>query len=150
MIFLRRKLKLFFQLLIELLTNLQSLVKTHNRVVYPRVSLIFFFTVLRFLYFNRPWNEVNSRLRDNGKYYTEGWTSAFSVPEVSVISITSFNEWHEGTQIEPASDQPKQGDYAYLTYNPLQPDYYLDTTKNWSIKLEKRNSKVNSLGKFQA
>jgi hypothetical protein len=34
------------------------------------------------------------------------------------VTITSYNEWHEGTQIEAASADPKRrGRYRYLTYD---------------------------------
>ena len=43
------------------------------------------------------------------------------------IGITSFNEWHEGTQIEPAI--PFDSDvFEYIDYSPLAPDYYLTRT----------------------
>uniref|UniRef100_A0A8B9QH24 Glycoprotein endo-alpha-1,2-mannosidase n=2 Tax=Apteryx owenii TaxID=8824 RepID=A0A8B9QH24_APTOW len=49
----------------------------------------------------RPWNNHNTRNRVNGKYYETAFSAALLVrPEI--ISITSFNEWHEGTQIEKA------------------------------------------------
>ena len=49
----------------------------------------------------RPWNNHNTRNRVNGKYYETALQAALTVrPEI--VSITSFNEWHEGTQIEKA------------------------------------------------
>lgn len=49
----------------------------------------------------RPWNAAATQNRADGKYYDEGWQHALAThPEV--ISVTSWNEWHEGTQIEPA------------------------------------------------
>ena len=49
----------------------------------------------------RPWNTQNTRNRINGKYYETALNAALQA-HPSVISITSFNEWHEGTQIEKA------------------------------------------------
>ena len=49
----------------------------------------------------RPWNDHNSRDRDDGNYYTHMWTKALHA-QPHIISITSYNEWGEGTQIEPA------------------------------------------------
>ena len=44
--------------------------------------------------------------------------------------ITSFNEWHEGTQIEPAVRKQIPG-FTYLDYQPLSADYYLKRTADW-------------------
>ncbi|XP_049319289.1 glycoprotein endo-alpha-1,2-mannosidase [Astyanax mexicanus] len=67
----------------------------------------------------RPWNSQNTRNRLNGKYYETSLSAAVAtMPQV--ISITSFNEWHEGTQIETAI--PKTGGQtAYLDYLPHKP-----------------------------
>ncbi len=42
--------------------------------------------------------------RDDGIFYTRYWELArdFISPEFSMVSITSFNEWYEGTEIEPS------------------------------------------------
>jgi glycoprotein endo-alpha-1,2-mannosidase len=45
----------------------------------------------------RPWNRANARDRDAGRYYARSWKSALAV-DAAIISITSFNEWHEGMQ----------------------------------------------------
>ncbi len=77
----------------------------------------------------RPWNNVNTRDRQNGAYYDREFAAAIAV-RPPIIGITSFNEWHEGTQIEPAV--PKQiPDFKYLDYTPLAPEYYLDRTRYW-------------------
>jgi glycoprotein endo-alpha-1,2-mannosidase len=54
--------------------------------------------------------------RDNGSLYEKNWEWAIgSNPEW--ISITSFNEWHEGSQIEPASfAPPARSSFNYYTY----------------------------------
>ena len=46
----------------------------------------------------RPWNSENTRNRESGEYYARSWRHALS-QSPDIISITSFNEWHEGTQI---------------------------------------------------
>ncbi|CAD5205648.1 unnamed protein product [Bursaphelenchus okinawaensis] len=64
----------------------------------------------------RPWNGVNTRTRDGGKYYVEHFEAAHTA-KPDIVSITSFNEWHEGTQIEPAiSFTDKTNNYTYLEY----------------------------------
>lgn len=78
----------------------------------------------------RPWNNVNTRDRDDGKYYDRMFDAAIK-SNAKFIGITSFNEWHEGTQIEPAIpfDIPE---FDYLDYGSLGPDFYLDRTAYWA------------------
>ena len=49
----------------------------------------------------RPWNKHNERNRADGRYYENMWNKAIKA-KPDMISITSYNEWGEGTQIEPA------------------------------------------------
>lgn len=77
----------------------------------------------------RPWNAANTRHRRHGQYYDVAWRTALN-NHVNFISITSFNEWHEGTQIEPAQCKTLKG-YTYLDYEPEGPFYYLNLTRYW-------------------
>jgi len=71
----------------------------------------------------RPWNDMNTKDRQTGAYYKQGFEHAKRAG-VRFVSITSFNEWHEGTQIEAAS--VRQG---YLDYSDVGDDYsYLSMT----------------------
>ncbi|CAD5205649.1 unnamed protein product [Bursaphelenchus okinawaensis] len=75
----------------------------------------------------RPWNGVNTRARDGGKYYVEHFEAAHTA-KPDIVSITSFNEWHEGTQIEPAIPFTDKGnEYTYLQYEK-GPEMYLQLT----------------------
>lgn len=49
------------------------------------------------------------------------------------MGVTSFNEWHEGTQIEEAvpAAPDRDGVAAYLDYSPNAPDFYLARTARW-------------------
>ena len=77
----------------------------------------------------RPWNSKNTHARRKGLYYETAWRTALAAP-AKMVSITSFNEWHEGTQIEPAV--PKQcANYTYQDYQPHRPDHYLQLTLKW-------------------
>lgn len=81
----------------------------------------------------RPWNGVNTRDREAGAYYDRMWSAALgAAPEL--VGITSFNEWHEGTQIEPAVPKNIPG-FTYLDYQPLPADYYLSRTAHWVKRL---------------
>lgn len=74
----------------------------------------------------RPWNTPTIRDREEGSYYGRMFGAAIS-SGAPFIGITSFNEWHEGTQIEPAV--PFECDaFDYLDYSPLTPDWYLKKT----------------------
>ncbi|KAK4871456.1 hypothetical protein RN001_016447 [Aquatica leii] len=77
----------------------------------------------------RPWNSKTTRHRRHGQYYDVAWRTAIS-SGTKYVSITSFNEWHEGTQIEPAI--PKNvPEYSYLDYEPEGSHFYLNLTKWW-------------------
>nr|XP_046205858.1 glycoprotein endo-alpha-1,2-mannosidase-like [Oncorhynchus gorbuscha]XP_046205860.1 glycoprotein endo-alpha-1,2-mannosidase-like [Oncorhynchus gorbuscha]XP_046205861.1 glycoprotein endo-alpha-1,2-mannosidase-like [Oncorhynchus gorbuscha]XP_046205862.1 glycoprotein endo-alpha-1,2-mannosidase-like [Oncorhynchus gorbuscha]XP_046205863.1 glycoprotein endo-alpha-1,2-mannosidase-like [Oncorhynchus gorbuscha] len=77
----------------------------------------------------RPWNFQNTRNRINGKYYEMALSAALEAG-ADIISITSFNEWHEGTQIEMAI--PKTSQTVYLDYLPHKPVVYLEVTRKWA------------------
>eukprot|EP00049_Salpingoeca_infusionum_P011771 m.206361 g.206361 ORF g.206361 m.206361 type:complete len:473 (-) comp15021_c0_seq4:68-1486(-) len=78
----------------------------------------------------RPWNAQNTRKRDGTRYYDVAFQAALST-NPQAITITSFNEWHEGTQIEPAI--PKVfGSHPYKDYGPSGPSTFLDATKHWA------------------
>lgn len=49
----------------------------------------------------RPWNDAATRPRNNGTYFRH-MLDAAAKADPDIISVTSFNEWGEGTQIEPA------------------------------------------------
>lgn len=77
----------------------------------------------------RRWNGMNFRDRRNGEYYETAFEKAVR-SGASIISITSFNEWHEGTQIEEAEPM-SYDDFKYLDYRPYEPSFYLKMTKKW-------------------
>ena len=50
---------------------------------------------------------------------------------LQAVSVLSFNEWNEGTQIEPATNAPPKD--AYSTYGALQSEnFYLEKTLEWA------------------
>lgn len=107
--------------------NWQSLsiwAKNNNKIFIPCVGPGYSDTRIR------PWNAQNYKNRNSGKYYDAMFNTAIK-SEPNIIGITSFNEWHEGTQIEPA--KPKSIKYYdYEDYSPLKNNYYLLKTKKWS------------------
>jgi glycoprotein endo-alpha-1,2-mannosidase len=80
----------------------------------------------------RPWNGANTRAREKGAYYDRMFGAALKA-NPDMVSITSYNEWHEGTQIEPAAPKTAAG-FTYPDYEGLDPDWYLDRTKYWADK----------------
>ncbi|RZF34870.1 hypothetical protein LSTR_LSTR012867 [Laodelphax striatellus] len=79
----------------------------------------------------RPWNAASTRHRRHGHYYEVAWRAALNTqPRPALVTITSFNEWHEGTQIEPAQPRSTPG-FTYLDYEPEGPDFYLNLTNYW-------------------
>mmetsp|Transcript_24147 Transcript_24147/g.75781 ORF Transcript_24147/g.75781 Transcript_24147/m.75781 type:complete len:401 (+) Transcript_24147:1161-2363(+) len=73
----------------------------------------------------RPWNSAATRDREGGRRYERVWKSAID-SRATFVSITSYNEWGEGTQIEPAVAKalpvciplPE----IFLRYTPNQPE----------------------------
>lgn len=77
----------------------------------------------------RPWNAQNSKDRERGKYYQRSFEAAKKL-KPPFIAITSFNEWHEGTQIEPAIEK-KIDNYTYQDYGQnVSPWFYIEETKD--------------------
>jgi glycoprotein endo-alpha-1,2-mannosidase len=91
----------------------------------------------------RPWNAQNTKSREKGHYYDKMWGAALEV-NPSYVSITSYNEWMEGTQIEAAVPKSiaktifNSDKYTYQDYSPLEPDYYIKKTHEWATKFIQR------------
>ena len=103
--------------------SLSDWARKHDKLFVPCVAPGYLDTRIR------PANGRNTRNRDDGSYYDRAFEAALAV-EPDYIGITSFNEWHEGTQIEPA--MPKTaGTFRYEDYTPLEPTWYLDRTAYW-------------------
>lgn len=113
--------------------GMQEWAVKNNKIFIPCVSPGYIDTRVR------PWNGKTTRDRENGKYYDRMFKQAIDC-QVPCIGITSFNEWHEGTQIEPAVPFSIK-EFKYLDYGPLAPDYYLKRTAYWVNKAEKQRKK---------
>jgi hypothetical protein len=69
--------------------------------------------------------------RLEGATYQTQWAAALGTGvEPQMVTITSFNEWHEGSQIEPAASGKDDGrGYSYASYAPLPANGYLTQTR---------------------
>ncbi|KAG2487884.1 hypothetical protein HYH03_013466 [Edaphochlamys debaryana] len=85
----------------------------------------------------RPWNTGATRDRESGGRYERAWDAAVAVA-AQMVSITSYNEWGEGTQIEPAVPRQARHECSYLSYEPHGPFRYMQLTKQYAAKLAKR------------
>jgi glycoprotein endo-alpha-1,2-mannosidase len=103
--------------------QLSEWARAHNKLFIPCVAPGYIDTRIR------PWNGPNTRDRQGGKYYDRTFQAAIDA-RPDLVGITSFNEWHEGTQIEPAVSK-QVGNYQYLDYLPRDATWYLDRTAHW-------------------
>ncbi len=88
----------------------------------------------------RATGDQRTKPRRSGRTYDAMWRAA-TVSDANGVTITSYNEWHEGTQIEPALPKPA-GAAASVTYQSYDGAYglsgraaehaYLDRTRYWS------------------
>ena len=95
----------------------------------------------------RPWNKRNSKARMGGRYYEQMWSAAMGAG-ATLVSITSYNEWGEGTQIEPALPKsvPHDGALPQAVRNQLEASsplcfilfYFILFYFIWTVQPQKR------------
>lgn len=85
----------------------------------------------------RATGDPRVRERRDGRWYDHMWQAAVKASP-DLVTITSYNEWHEGTQIEPA----RATDGGYLSYDgawglrgPRAERAYLGRTAYWIDRL---------------
>lgn len=73
--------------------------------------------------------------RRDGTTYDAMWQSAIAA-RADIVSITSYNEWHEGTQIEPALARRGYEGYdgAWGLNGARAATAYLDRTASWASR----------------
>ncbi|ETO12492.1 mannosidase, endo-alpha [Reticulomyxa filosa] len=112
--------------------QLNAFAYKHNLIFVPSVSPGYDDTRIR------PWNAMNTQPRKNGAYYKDYWNAIFKInaltphQPIRFVSITSFNEWHEGTQIEPSiSYTSTKTKFTYHDYRNEGGEFaYLQITKD--------------------
>jgi type 1 glutamine amidotransferase len=102
-----------------------------------------------------PGNTTPTLGRDNGAAYDRQWSNALDPAiggDPAWVSVTSFNEWHEGSSIEPAADRPPAG-HGYQTFSgaygktgEAAETAYLDRTKHWVDRFEAARTAAGKAG----
>jgi len=94
----------------------------------------------------RAIGDAHVKLRRHGQTYDAMWHAALAAG-ADRITITSFNEWQEGTQIEPAIPL-RLGEYRYVSYDgawglhgAAAQNAYLDRTAYWANLFRKAAEK---------
>ncbi len=83
----------------------------------------------------RATGDMDVKQRRNGATYDAMWRAALGA-QADFVTITSYNEWNEGTQIEPAATSPRRGYASYAgAYGVRGPNAayaYLARTAYWT------------------
>ena len=71
--------------------------------------------------------------RLDGATFAQQWMAALGVGvQPELVTITSFNEWHEGSMLEPAAVGADDGHgHPYADFGALAPEGYLDLAREW-------------------
>lgn len=79
--------------------------------------------------------DTRVRSRRNGATYDAMWQGAIRA-RADLVTVTSYNEWHEGTQIEAARSVPGYQSYdgAWGRVGVTAESAYLDRTAFWSAQ----------------
>lgn len=83
---------------------------------------------------SRATGDTRTKSRRHGATYDAMWRAALRA-KADFVTITSYNEWNEGTQIEPAMAGPggyASYDGAWGLTGAAAPFAYLDRTAHWS------------------
>jgi hypothetical protein len=75
---------------------------------YARLHNLHFIPTIMPGYSDRNLRELTRPIlqRKEGEFYKEFWkiSKKYIDPELKMVLITTFNEWHEGTEIEPSQE----------------------------------------------
>lgn len=93
----------------------------------------------------RATGDTRIRPREGGGTYDAMWSAAIGA-RPDLVTVTSFNEWHEGTQIEPAR---KESDYrcydgAWGLKGDAAQTAYLERTALWSHRFAERKAQYRA------
>jgi hypothetical protein len=87
----------------------------------------------------RATGDAHVKSRANGASYDRMWRAAVKAA-ADVVTVTSYNEWHEGTQVEPARAVAGYASYdgAYGLSGRAAQRAYLDRTTLWARRYRER------------
>jgi len=100
----------------------------------------------------RATGDTRFKSRKNGAAYDCMWRGAIKAA-ADVVTITSYNEWHEGTQIEAAVQMGApylSYDGAYGLTGRAAQTAYLDRTAMWAARYHERLNVLSSAQKSAA
>lgn len=101
------------------LSDIERLYKKYRE--YAESSNLSFIPTIIPGYDDRKLNGLNRPVleRQNGKFYQKFWEIAkrYLDPSVKMVFLTSFNEWHEGTELEPSREFGRE--YLEITKNNI-------------------------------
>jgi glycoprotein endo-alpha-1,2-mannosidase len=99
---------------------------------------------------DRATPDTRIKLRRRGATYDSMWRAAIAA-RPDLVTIASYNEWNEGTQIEPAHSWPEGDGGAYFSYDGAYglvgrpAEYaYLDRTACWSARFSGARSPLTT------
>jgi len=87
----------------------------------------------------RATGDTRVKSRDNGATYDRMWRAAVKAA-ADIVTVTSYNEWHEGTQVEQARAGAGYASYggAYGLTGRAAQRAYLDRTALWARRYHER------------
>lgn len=110
----------------------QEYANVHSLIFVPTVAPGYDDTVVR------PWNADGVARRRDGKYYSNAWFQVL-ISRAKYVSINSFNDWNEGTQVEPAEGREDSlGEFVFEDYGGKGERAYLELTKAWVRQMTER------------
>jgi len=114
-------------------SEMRQRMAANGKLFYPSVGPGYNDTLIR------PWNHLQTRERRRGAYYDSMWERALHAAPHGV-TVTSFNEWGEGTQIEAARPHIAlhgAKPLIYADYDPDPPDFYMERTRHWALQAKR-------------